>query len=486
MQNHIVPAVRQFVAMTAGAALTMFVLSASAQAADGEDAAIRPWPDNPRYWQYKGPPVLLLGGTDDDNLFQWDAAALEAQLDRLVAAGGNVARNTMSSRDDGNAQPFAKGDDGRYDLDRWNPEYWERFERFLKMTAERDVIVQIEFFDPWDTYAAQWESNPWNPKNNATYTTADTHLEEAYAAPRYSGGTSTGRPHDFFLTPPGLNDDGPVRTRQQRFVEQVLDWSLPYPNVLYCVTNEIHPQYPPEWGWHWARFVRERAAAAGRRVYVSEMYWTLEFDHVQHQASLDHPEIYDFFEASQNSAMRDGDGAWKNLQYARQRLSEAPRPINHTKIYGADGGPAWADSTSAAEAFFWRGLIGGAASVRFHRPPTGLGLNDVAVRNLRSARMLSEAFDFLRATPDSDHGLLRDRGAAEAYCAAVSGRQYAVYFPNGGAVGLDMSGAEGAWTVRWLNIAGSQWSEAMPVEGGATAPLTAPGDGQWVALVQAR
>jgi len=26
--------------------------------------------ENPRYWQYKGKPVLLLGGTDDDNLFQ--------------------------------------------------------------------------------------------------------------------------------------------------------------------------------------------------------------------------------------------------------------------------------------------------------------------------------------------------------------------------------------------------------------------------------
>ena len=30
---------------------------------------IRLYLRNPRYWQYKSKPVLLLGGTDDDNLF---------------------------------------------------------------------------------------------------------------------------------------------------------------------------------------------------------------------------------------------------------------------------------------------------------------------------------------------------------------------------------------------------------------------------------
>lgn len=41
------------------------------KAAAADDAGrIQPWPENPRYWQYKGQPVLLLGGSKDDNLFQ--------------------------------------------------------------------------------------------------------------------------------------------------------------------------------------------------------------------------------------------------------------------------------------------------------------------------------------------------------------------------------------------------------------------------------
>ena len=32
---------------------------------------IKAYSKNQYYWQYKGKPVLLLGGSDDDNLFQW-------------------------------------------------------------------------------------------------------------------------------------------------------------------------------------------------------------------------------------------------------------------------------------------------------------------------------------------------------------------------------------------------------------------------------
>ena len=61
---------------------------------------LRPWEKNAWYWSYHGNPVLLLGGSDDDNLFQWPEKKLVAQLDRLADAGGNVIRNTMSDRKD--------------------------------------------------------------------------------------------------------------------------------------------------------------------------------------------------------------------------------------------------------------------------------------------------------------------------------------------------------------------------------------------------
>ena len=81
---------------------------------------IRPWSEDTRYWQYRGQPVLLIGGSREDNLFQIDD--LEEQLNLLASVGGNYIRNTMSDRDEGNVYPYLRLDDGRYDLGQWNEE----------------------------------------------------------------------------------------------------------------------------------------------------------------------------------------------------------------------------------------------------------------------------------------------------------------------------------------------------------------------------
>ncbi|MBX3001759.1 MAG: hypothetical protein KF893_24760 [Caldilineaceae bacterium] len=104
--------------------------------------AIRPYRENPFYWQYKGKPVLLLGGSVEDNLFQ--IPNLEEHLDLLRSVGGNYVRCTMSSRDPGDVWPFAFDETrGRYNLEEPGEEYWRRFAHFLELTAEREIILQI-------------------------------------------------------------------------------------------------------------------------------------------------------------------------------------------------------------------------------------------------------------------------------------------------------------------------------------------------------
>ena len=63
--------------------------------------------ENPFYWSYQGLPLLLLGATDDDNLFQMDD--LGQHLELLKSVGGNYIRCTMSSRDEGNIKPYLQG-----------------------------------------------------------------------------------------------------------------------------------------------------------------------------------------------------------------------------------------------------------------------------------------------------------------------------------------------------------------------------------------
>lgn len=141
---------------------------------------IRPWPENPRFWCYQGRPVLLLGGSQDDNLFQ--IPDLREHLDEMAAAGANYIRNTMSDRRDGGFEvyPFLQLPDGRYDLERWNPEYWQRFDNLLRWTHKLGIIVQIEIWDRFDYSRTNWLSHPYNPTNNINYT-----YEESGFAPEY-------------------------------------------------------------------------------------------------------------------------------------------------------------------------------------------------------------------------------------------------------------------------------------------------------------
>ena len=70
-----------------------------------EKERIQPYSGSRSYWQYRGRPVLLLGGSVEDNLFQ--IPHLKEHLDLLHAVGGNYIRCTMSSRDPGDVWPLS-------------------------------------------------------------------------------------------------------------------------------------------------------------------------------------------------------------------------------------------------------------------------------------------------------------------------------------------------------------------------------------------
>ena len=444
-------------------------LQAATRKGDGD--RIKPYVRNPRYWQYKGQPVLLLGGSDDDNPFQWTGSRLTEQLDLLKSVGGNYLRCTMSSRNEGNVWPFAQVD-GKSDLDQWNDEYWRRFEDFLELTRQRDIIVQVEVWAFHDFNRDR--NNPWRPVNTITYTTSNTTLRDSY-------GNIGKNPHDFFFTVPKLNNDHRVLGYQRKFVNKMLSCALQYDHVLYCMTNEIHPQYSPEWGWYWSEYIKEKAAAADRKVETTEMYWETDLKKPQQRASLDRPEVFSFFEASQNSAIT-GQENWNNVQFAHDYLAKKPRPINHVKIYGADSGP-WEGSTDRhATECFWRNIIGGSASSRFHRPPYGLGLGRKSQAHIKSLRMLTDSMDLFACEPHND--LLSNRRENGAYATGNPGREYAVYFPNGEPVDIDLCAAKGAFSARWLDIARSRWAKEETLDGGSTGTLTPPGKGHWAVLIR--
>ncbi len=423
---------------------------------------------NPAYWQYNGKPILLLGGSKDDNLFQ--VPDLKEHLDLLKSVGGNYVRNTMSSRDEGNVWPFKKVN-AKYDLNQWNEEYWRRFENFLKLTNQRDIIVQIEVWATFDYYRDNWEVNPFNPKNNINYTAEQTGL------PQQVGTHPTRTENNFFWSVPAERDQKIVLKYQQRFVDKILSYSLRFGNVLYCMDNET--SVTPEWGKYWSEYIKAGAKTAGVTVHTTEMWDKWDLAHPQHNPTFDHPETYSFVDISQNNHQK-GQTHWDNAQRQRVRIADNVRPLNNVKIYGADTGRFGNDRDGMER--FWRNIFGGLASARFHRPDSGLGLGEKAQANVRSMRLITDKMNVFKCAPGND--LLSERESNEAYCLANPGTEYAVYFPDGGEVTLDISALKKLATVRWLNIMKCQWSSPKRIEGKSKLNLRCPSRDYWGVLVQ--
>ncbi len=378
----------------------------------------------------------------------------------------------MSDRNDKGFEvyPFRQLPDGKYDLEQWNDEYWTRFDNLLRWTEERRIVVQIEIWDRFDYSTKHWEPHPYNPRNNVNYTGAQSGFSEHY--PDHPGQNR----QPFFFTTPRQRNNAVVLKFQQRFVDKLLQLSLRHGHVLYCIDNETSAE--EAWGTYWAGFIREYASRLGRQVCVTEMWDAWDLKSPEHRRTLDHPERYDFCDLSQNN-QKKGQEHWDNFQWARQHIAARPRPLNTTKTYGADGG-RFGNNRDGLERW-WRHILGGAAAARFHRPDSGLGLSEPAKASLRAARLLESRVKLW--TLDPANHLLSDRDANEAYLAARPGEAYALYFTDGGSVGLDLTRVPGPMMAHWIEIATGSWGRRETIAGGTIVTLAAPAKGHWIVAV---
>jgi len=437
--------------------------------ASHEECRIQPYVDNPWFWQYEGVAVLLVGATDDDNIFQMES--LEQHLDELASVGGNYVRNTMSSRDDGNLHPFADAGGGVYDLSLWNDAYWTRFDDLLSLTNDRNIIVQIEVWDRFDHSRDPWLSDPYNPDNNINYNASESGLAATY--PNHPGQNE----QPFFHTVPDMDDNTVVRVFQEAFVDKMLSYTFQYDHVLYVMDNETDEDFA--WGSYWAGYLRSAAQSAGVGVETTEMWDDRNITTSdQHQYTWDSRDLFSFTDISQNNH-EVGQTHWDQIQFVRDYLLSAPMPMNAVKIYGADSGSYGTDADAAER--FWRDLLGGMASSRFHRPDAGLGLSEITKTQLRAARMVESKtlfFGLLAA-----QGLLSERSDNEAYACASPGFAYVVYLTGDGAVKLDLSDQTGPFELSWLNLQDATWFPSETIDAPAEVDLQAPWTGGSVAVI---
>ncbi len=215
--------------LIAGVSIVCSIAAASAQ------QAVQINPENSKYLLFRGKPLALISASEhygsvvnrpfDFEKYLDDAAARHITVTRtfLLYRELQSARNPSSpikpESPDFIAPWIRKGPakalDGEpvYDLDTWNPEYFDRLHRYLDAASKRGIVVELTVFS--NTYAeGVWALNPLRAENNLQ------HIGKVEW-------------EDYI----SLKDPEIVRM-QTAFARKVIDETSSYDNIYYEICNE--------------------------------------------------------------------------------------------------------------------------------------------------------------------------------------------------------------------------------------------------------
>ena len=198
------------------------------------DAPIYLHPLNPHYFIYQGSPLVLISSAEhygavingdfDYESYLEELATDQMNLSRIFAGtyvegSGEfgIKENTLAPRLEALILPWKKTDvpGGNlgflYDLDNWNPDYFERLKAYIQAAFEKDIIIEVTLFT---SYYDNWPFSPLNPINNISLTDTIPSLE------------SQTLQHKALIQ------------YEIAYVEKVAETLKDYPNIIYEIQNE--------------------------------------------------------------------------------------------------------------------------------------------------------------------------------------------------------------------------------------------------------
>jgi hypothetical protein len=437
-----------------GLALLLCAAASTAPAAD----AIRLHPKNPHYFEFRGKAVALVtsgehygsvvNGAFDYHRYLTTLAVDGLNYTRLFggsyieipARSFGIRRNNLAPAPGRFIAPWAKSGD-KFDLDHWNPAFFERYRNFLTEASKLGIVVEVTLFSSY-YQEAHWNIGPFHPANNVNGTDA----------------IDWRKLHTL--------ENGNILAWQERYVRKLVSEAREFDNVIFEIQNEpwsdrgrlvsvINPylqrpardRYPNSidaadalstaWQARVAQWIGSEEATLARRHLIAQNYSNFGFP----VAELA-PEV-----------------SLVNFHYAYPVAVEANSGLG--KAIGSDetGFLGQEDATYVRQA--WNFLLSGGSLFNHldysftvghedgtDTEPNGPGGGSPALR-----RMLGILGKFLSSMPLADTaphpGVVKHASGAFARVLAAPGGQYAMYFDGDGpsTVVLDLPAAdyEGAW-----------------------------------------
>jgi hypothetical protein len=329
----------------------------------------------------------------------------------------------------------------RFDLHQLDPAYFDRLRARVIAANRRGIYVSIMLFEGWGLSLASWDSHPFNVRNN---------LQGINGDPNGDGkGTET---HTLAI---------PAITRiQEVYVRRMLDTVNDLDNVLFEVANESNFAYSKDWQYHMIRYVKAYERRKPRQHLVGMTGYQRSDNTVLTNSPAD-------WISPGGTGDTGEEGRYKSDLPAADGKKAIILDTDH--IWGVGGGREWV----------WKSFLRGYHPIWMDPydnssgwEPAPENAEDVR-RSLGDTRRVAERMNLAAMTP-------RNGLASTQYCLAHAGSEYLVYLPNGGAVTVDLSNAQGDFAVAWHNPATGKATTSGTAPGGARREFKAPFDGDAV------
>lgn len=442
-----------------------------------KDAPIRLHPRNPHYFLFQGKAVALItSGEHYGAVFNADFDD-HRYLDTLAAGGMNytrlfggsyveapgksfgIVRNDLAPARGRFVAPWARSESGEYagggnkfDLEKWNPEYFSRLHDFLAEAAKRGIVVEITLFS--SQYGEmQWDLSPFNRANNVNQTDAIDWKK--------------------------LNtlDNGNILSHQERYARKLVREANAYPNVMFEIANEPWSDRPVLAG------VVNPYLFSGRDQYPNSidlpddltMAWQARVAEwiTSEEASLPNQHLIAQDCCNFRYPMRQliPGVSVVNFHYAYPEAVSLNYGLGKALSYDETGFLGRSDETYARQA--WNFMLAGGSvfdglDYSFtvghedgtDAAPNGPGGGSAELR--RRLRILSE---FLQGLPlldlVPDPTTVKQAGGVSAHMLSSSKGEYAMYVDGNGPTEITLTLPAGEYALAWVDVSSGEVKNAI-------------------------
>jgi hypothetical protein len=423
-------------------------------------------PENPHYFVWRERPTVLITSAEHYGAVLNRAFNYTTYLNTLQANGFNltrtfsgayceppgafkIERNTLAPAEGDLICPWARSDTpgyagggNKFDLTRWDPQYFERLIDFVAQARERGVVVELVMFCPFYK-DSMWQRSPMNAHNNIN-NIGNIERTEVYTLKHKD-----------------------VLAVQEAMVRKIVSTLKDFDNLYYEICNE------PYFGgvtMDWQHHIASAIAAAESR-FAHKHLIAQNIANKTRTVENPHPQVSIF-----------------NFHYAKPPVAVAENYHWDRAIGDDETGFAGDDRVKPYRLEGWDFMLAGGAVYSNLDYSFAVGHEDGSAtinapggggpelwKQLRILKDFINGFDFVRMKPDNTiiTGDMPEGTTARAL--AEPGKAYGIYVKGNNLTELSVNLPAGAYTAEWISTKTGRADKAESFEhNGGVHTLKAP------------